>query len=92
MIVTEFWLLTGNLPLKNGGVFCGQFFGNRDQRKNNTHRTFHTKEQALELLKGLEVLSFEEEEKLKTKKKWKLTPVSTSTPNSSSRQAGIVFF
>ncbi len=51
--------------LKNGGVFCGQFFGNRDQRKNNTHRTFHTKEQVLELLKGLEVLSFEEEEKLK---------------------------
>jgi len=51
--------------LKKGGVFCGQFFGDRDQRKNNTHRTFHTKEQVLELFEGLEVLSFEEEERLK---------------------------
>lgn len=53
------------LCLKNGGVFCGQFFGNRDQRKNNTNRTFHTKEQVMELLSDLEVLSFEEEERKK---------------------------
>lgn len=51
--------------LKNGGIFCGQFFGNRDQRKNNTNRTFHTKEQVMDLLSDLEVLSFEEEEKMK---------------------------
>jgi hypothetical protein len=53
------------LSLKEGGIFCGQFFGNRDQRRNNTNRTFHTKEQVMELLNDLEVLSFEEEEKLK---------------------------
>ncbi len=53
------------LSLKKGGVFCGQFFGNRDQRKNNTNRTFHTKEQVMELLDDLAVLSFEEEERLK---------------------------
>lgn len=51
--------------LKVGGVFCGQFFGDRDQRKNNTNRTFHTKEQVLELLRDFEVLSFEEEERKK---------------------------
>ncbi len=53
------------LSLKSGGIFCGQFFGNRDQRKNNTNRTFHTREQVAELLNDLEILSFEEEERLK---------------------------
>lgn len=51
--------------LKVGGVFCGQFFGDRDQRKNHTNRTFHTKEQVLELIGDLEILTFEEEERLK---------------------------
>lgn len=56
--------------LKRRGIFCGQFFGDRDERKLATSRTFHTKEQVLELLKDMEVLSFEEEEKIKGEKKW----------------------
>jgi len=49
--------------LKKGGVFCGQFFGERDEWKTNFNMTFHTKEQAQELLNGLEVISFKEDEK-----------------------------
>jgi len=49
--------------LKKGGVFCGQFFGECDEWKTNPHMTFHTKEQAQELLNGLEIISFKEDEK-----------------------------
>jgi trans-aconitate methyltransferase len=53
------------LSLKIGGIFCGQFFGVRDMRRNNTNRTFHTKEQVLELLHDFDILSFEEEERMR---------------------------
>jgi SAM-dependent methyltransferase len=49
--------------LKTGGVFCGQFFGDRDEWKTNHDMTFHTKEQAHELLKDMESISFAEDEK-----------------------------
>ncbi|MEI8249040.1 MAG: class I SAM-dependent methyltransferase [Candidatus Taylorbacteria bacterium] len=49
--------------LKKGGVFCGQLFGDRDEWKMNSNMTFHTKEQAQELLGNLEVISFKEDEK-----------------------------
>lgn len=49
--------------LKKGGIFCGQFFGDRDEWKTNTDMTFHTKEQVQELLKDLEIISFSEDEK-----------------------------
>lgn len=49
--------------LKKGGVFCGQFFGDRDEWKTNLNMTFHTKERAQELLNGLEVIFFKEDEK-----------------------------
>jgi SAM-dependent methyltransferase len=49
--------------LKMGGIFCGQFFGDRDEWKTNLNMTFHTKEQAQELLNGLKIISFKEDEK-----------------------------
>ena len=49
--------------LKMGGIFCGQFFGERDEWSTNQKMTFHTKEQAENLLSDLEVISFKEEEK-----------------------------
>ena len=49
--------------LKKGGIFCGQFFGDRDEWRTNTNMTFHTKEQAQELLKDLEIILFKEDEK-----------------------------
>lgn len=49
--------------LKNGGIFCGQFFGDRDEWNTNPKMTFHTKEEAENLLKDVEVISFKEEEK-----------------------------
>ncbi len=48
--------------LKNGGIFCGQLFGNKDGWNDQKEKTFHTKEQAKKLLEGMEVLLFEEEE------------------------------
>ncbi len=50
--------------LRVGGVFVGQFFGERDGW-NNTDRNmaFQTKDQALELLKDLNLVEFVEEEK-----------------------------
>jgi ubiquinone/menaquinone biosynthesis C-methylase UbiE len=48
--------------LKDGGIFTGQFFGDRDEWSSNTAMTFHTKEQAIRLLSSFETLSFEEEE------------------------------
>ena len=49
--------------LKVGGIFCGQLFGNRDEWSNNKNMTFHTLEQARQLLSGLDIISLEEEEK-----------------------------
>ena len=49
--------------LKKGGIFCGQLFGDRDEWKTNSNMTFHTKEQAQDLLSDLEVISFKEDEK-----------------------------
>ncbi len=50
--------------LKSGGVFTGQFFGDRDEWNTGiSNMTFHTKNEALALLKGLNVIEFTEEEK-----------------------------
>lgn len=49
--------------LKQGGIFVGQLFGDRDEWANDPKITFHTREQALELLSDLEVIEFNEEEK-----------------------------
>ena len=50
------------LALKEGGIFVGQFFGDRDEWSSGNKMTFHTKEQAVDLLSGLEILLFEEKE------------------------------
>jgi tellurite methyltransferase len=50
--------------LKKEGVFVGQFFGERDGWNNGKkNMTFQTKEEAQELLKGLNLVEFTEEEK-----------------------------
>jgi tellurite methyltransferase len=50
--------------LKPGGVFVGQFFGDRDEwNVEGRDMTFQTKEEAEELLKDLKVEEFEEEER-----------------------------
>jgi len=49
--------------LKKGGIFCGQLFGDRDEWKNNSEMTFHTKEQVKKLLGDIEIIYLNEEEK-----------------------------
>lgn len=50
--------------LKLGGIFVGQFFGVRDEWNNpDTKLAFQTKEEGKELLSGLEIIEFVEEEK-----------------------------
>lgn len=50
--------------IKNGGIFTGQFFGINDEwNKPGTKMTFHTKQQVEELLSGMEILEFTEEDK-----------------------------
>lgn len=49
--------------LKKEGIFSGQFFGINDGWKDYTGMTFLSKEKALELLTGLELLHFRETEK-----------------------------
>lgn len=51
--------------LKTGGIFCGHFFGVRDEWAVSCSNilTFHTREQVEKLLKGLLIILFEEEEK-----------------------------
>ncbi|MES2213957.1 MAG: class I SAM-dependent methyltransferase [Patescibacteria group bacterium] len=50
--------------LKPGGVFVGQFFGDRDEwNTGKKHLAFQTKEEALALLSGLKIEEFTEEEK-----------------------------
>lgn len=48
--------------LVKGGIFCGQFFGVNDDWNKSPHLSFHTKEQVLGLLQGMEVLHLEEKE------------------------------
>lgn len=48
--------------LKIGGIFSGQFFGDRDEWKSNPNMTFHTKEQVEALLADLEVIVCKERE------------------------------
>lgn len=49
--------------LKSGGIFCGQFFGDRDGWSSNPAMTFHTKEQVENLLADMEIISLVEVEK-----------------------------
>ena len=49
--------------LKTDGIFTGQFFGDRDEWKNDTAMTFVTRALAEEYIKDLTVLSFTEEER-----------------------------
>lgn len=49
--------------LKKDGIFCGQLFGDRDGWSKNPEMTFCTKAEAQELLKDMETISFEEEER-----------------------------
>lgn len=64
------------LGLKKDGVFCGQFFGNRDSWTNNKDTmNFHTLDEIARLFAGLEIIKLEEEEKdgitaLGNKKHW----------------------
>lgn len=48
--------------LKKDGIFCGQFLGLNDEWAQNPHNTFHTKSQVENLLAGLEIILFQEEE------------------------------
>lgn len=36
--------------LKEGGIFAGQFFGDRDEWSSNTRMTFHAKDEAMNLI------------------------------------------
>lgn len=49
--------------LVRGGIFCGQFFGDRDEWHTNIKMTFHTKEQVKNLLSDMEVILIDEEER-----------------------------
>jgi hypothetical protein len=49
--------------LKIGGIFCGQFFGDRDQWSSDEKMTFLNKDQAQEIISDFETISFTEEEK-----------------------------
>lgn len=50
--------------LKTGGIFVGQFFGDRDSwKKTKPEMTFHTRQQVEQLLSGLEIIELSEEEK-----------------------------
>jgi len=50
--------------LKPGGIFVGQFFGNKDGWNDGRQNlVFHTKKQALHFLSSMEILKFIENEK-----------------------------
>ncbi len=49
--------------LANGGIFAGQFFGTRDEWASRTDRTFHTREEVIEMLKDLTIIKLSEEKK-----------------------------
>ncbi len=44
------------------GIFCGQFFGDRDGWKDNPNLTFVTKETAMAILGDMDMIHFEEKE------------------------------
>jgi len=46
--------------LKEGGIFIGCFFGDRDAWKDSSKLTFHNKEQALKDLSAYKILDFQE--------------------------------
>ena len=48
--------------LKNGGVFCGQLFGQNDEWRWDKKMTFHNKAEIQELFSDYEVLQLEENE------------------------------
>jgi|CXWK01.1.fsa_nt_gi SAM-dependent methyltransferase len=51
--------------LKSGGVFTGQFFGDRDEWNTpQSKMTFHSREQAEKLLSDLKIVEFTEEDQL----------------------------
>ncbi len=52
--------------LKTGGIFTGQFFGDRDGWKDNKTMTFKSKIEAEKYLGNFKVLSFKEEEQDKS--------------------------
>ena len=45
-----------------GGIFCGQFFGVRDEWSTNPDMTFHTKEQVEKLLSDMKIIELNEKE------------------------------
>ncbi len=49
--------------LTKGGIFCGQFFGPKDEWSSNPNMTVHSKEQVESLLADMEVISIKEVEK-----------------------------
>lgn len=49
--------------LKKGGVFTGQFFGDKDEWKYSRDMNFLTKEESLELVQDMDIIKFTEEEK-----------------------------
>lgn len=50
--------------LKKNGIFCGQFFGIRDEWNTpNSKMSYHTKEEVEKLLEGFHVITFKEVEK-----------------------------
>ena len=48
--------------LKKGGIFVGQFFGKNDEWRGNPKMTFHSLEEAQQLLSKMEILKIEEKE------------------------------
>lgn len=62
--------------LSDSGIFTGQLFGINDEwNKPGTEMTFHTKEQIIDLLEGMEIIELREEETDRqladgTKKHW----------------------
>lgn len=49
--------------LKDGGIFCGQLFGEHDDWSSNTSMTFQSRKDIQNLLSRFEVIEFTEEEK-----------------------------
>ncbi len=58
----ESWAFVRGL-MASGGVFAGQFFGPRDSWAGISGRSHHTREQVADMLRGLQPLRFDEEER-----------------------------
>ncbi|HMS91886.1 MAG TPA: class I SAM-dependent methyltransferase [Candidatus Saccharibacteria bacterium] len=49
--------------LKPGGIFVGQLFGDHDEWNVPTSKmTFHTKQEAMQLVEGMDIIEFDEED------------------------------